>query len=118
MVSKGPGGGPCKLSPVQVRGLVAVLEAGPAAWGWDEDQCWTLARIAALIGERFGVCYTLAGVACLLHRRGFSVQVPMRRAAPGGRGSAETNSRARARPTGVIGSPPKPKEPGAQATGC
>src|SRR6266516_5222159 len=40
LASKGPGGGPCKLSPAQVRELEAVLEAGPAAWGWD-DQCWT-----------------------------------------------------------------------------
>ena len=28
--------------------LETVVEAGPAAWGWDEDQCWTLARIAGL----------------------------------------------------------------------
>jgi transposase len=31
LMSKGPGGGPCKLSAVQVRELEAVLEAGPAA---------------------------------------------------------------------------------------
>jgi hypothetical protein len=39
------------------------LDAGPAVHGWDEDQCWTLARVAALIGEWFGVSYTLGGVA-------------------------------------------------------
>jgi transposase len=49
LLSKGPGGGPCKLSAAQVRELVAVLEAGPAAWGWEEDQCWTLARIAGVV---------------------------------------------------------------------
>jgi transposase len=81
LVSKGPGGGPCKLSPVQVRGLVAVLEAGPAAWGWDEDQCWTLARIAEVVRRRFGVEYTPAGLDLLLHRAGWSVQVPARQAA-------------------------------------
>ena len=27
----------------------AVLEAGPAVWGRDEDQCWTLARIAEVV---------------------------------------------------------------------
>src|SRR5439155_899020 len=81
LVSKGAGGDGCKLTDEQVAELEALLDAGPAGYGWDEDQCWTLARIAALIGERFGVCYTLAGVACLLHRRGFSVQVPTRRAA-------------------------------------
>jgi hypothetical protein len=57
-----------------------VLDAGPAAWGW-EDQCWTLARIGELVRERFGVEYTLAGMDVLLHRIGWSVQVPARRAA-------------------------------------
>src|SRR6516165_6838336 len=73
LVSKGPGGGPCKLSPAQVRELEAVLEAGPAVWGWDEDQCWTLARIAEVVRRRFGVTYTLAGLDLLLHRIGWSV---------------------------------------------
>jgi transposase len=81
LVSKGPGGGPSKLSPAQVRELAAVLEAGPAVWGWDEDQCWTLARIAEVVRRRFGVTYTLAGLDVLLHRIGWSVQVPARQAA-------------------------------------
>ena len=81
LMSRGPGGGPCKLSPSHLRELEAVLEAGPAAWGRDEDQCWTLARIAEQCWRRFGVEYTLAGVAVLLHRIGWSVQVPARRAA-------------------------------------
>jgi transposase len=81
LLSKGPGGGPCKLAPEQVRELEAVLEAGPAAWGWDEDQCWTLARIAEVVRRRFGVEYTLAGLDLLLHRIGWSVQVPARQAA-------------------------------------
>lgn len=80
LLSKGPGGGPCKLSAAQVRELEAVLDAGPAAWGWD-DQCWTLARIAAVVLRRFGVGYTLAGLDLLLHRIGWSVQVPARQAA-------------------------------------
>jgi transposase len=58
-----------------------VLDAGPAVSGWDEDQCWTLARIAELVWRRFGVEYTLAGMDLLLHRLGWSVQVPARRAA-------------------------------------
>jgi len=49
LASKGPGGGPCKPSPAQVCELEAVLEAGPAAWGWVEEQCWTLARIAEVV---------------------------------------------------------------------
>src|SRR5262245_24006508 len=80
LASKGPGGGPCKLSPAQVRELEAVLEAGPAAQGW-EDQCWTLARIAEVVWRLFTVSYTLAGLDLLLHRIGWSVQVPARRAA-------------------------------------
>jgi transposase len=80
LLSKGPGGGQCKLSPAQMRELEAVLEVGPAAWGWDEDQCWTLARIAEVVRRRFGVEYTLAGLDLLLHRIGWSVQVPARQA--------------------------------------
>jgi transposase len=49
--------------------------------GAGEDQCWTLARIAELVRRRFGVRYTLAGLDLLLHRMGWSVQVPARRAA-------------------------------------
>src|SRR2546429_719419 len=81
LLSEGPGGGPCKLTPAQVRELETVLEAGPAVWGWDEDQCWTLARIAEVVRRRFKVEYTLAGLDLLLHRAGWSVQVPSRQAA-------------------------------------
>ncbi|HEY4466117.1 MAG TPA: winged helix-turn-helix domain-containing protein [Streptosporangiaceae bacterium] len=81
LASKGPGGARCKLTPARLRELQAVLDAGPAAWGWDEDQCWTLARIAELVRCRFGVDYTLAGLDLLLHRIGWSVQVPARQAA-------------------------------------
>jgi transposase len=81
LVSKGPAGGGCRLTDVQLAQLEVELDAGPAVHGWDADQCWTLARIAALIRERFGVGYTLAGVDYLLHRLGWSVQVPTRRAA-------------------------------------
>jgi putative transposase len=80
LVSKGPGGARCRLSPAQLDELQALLSAGPAAWGW-ADQCWTLARIAEVAHERFGVDYTLAGLDLLLHRLGWSVQVPARRAA-------------------------------------
>jgi transposase len=81
LASKGAGGAKCKLSAAQLAELEAVLEAGPAVAGWDEDQCWTLARIAEVIRARFTVDYTLAGVDLLLHRIGWSVQVPARRAA-------------------------------------
>src|SRR3954449_8365645 len=80
LASKGAGGARCRLGPGQLDELQVLLDAGPAAWGW-VDQCWTLARIAAVVRERFGVDYTLPGVDLLLHRLGWSVQVPARRAA-------------------------------------
>jgi hypothetical protein len=39
MRKSGPGGARCKLTATHLRELEAVLDAGPAAWGWDEDQC-------------------------------------------------------------------------------
>jgi transposase len=80
LASKGAGGAQCKLSPAQLGELEAVLDAGPGACGY-LDQCWTLARIADQAWQRFGVEYTLAGMDVLLHRLGWSVQVPARRAA-------------------------------------
>jgi len=81
LATKGAGGAKCRLSPVQLAELEAALDAGPAACGWDEDQCWTLARISDLVRRRFRADYTLAGMDVLLHRIGWSVQVPARRAA-------------------------------------
>jgi transposase len=80
LASKGAGGNPCKLDEEQVEQLRAALEAGPAAYGWELDQRWTLARVAALVLRLFGVSYTLRGVSFLLHRLGFSPQVPAHRA--------------------------------------
>jgi putative transposase len=80
LASKGASGAKCKLTPAQLAELDAVLEAGPTACGY-ADQCWTLARIADLVWQRFGAGYTLAGMDVLLHRIGWSVQVPARRAA-------------------------------------
>src|SRR5258707_15434520 len=83
--SKGAGGAGCKLTAAQLRELQTVLDAGPAAWGWDEDQCWTLARITEVARRRLGAEYTLAGLGLLLHRLGWSVPGPAPRAAePGG----------------------------------
>src|SRR6516165_11361359 len=80
LASKDAGGAQYKLSPAQVAELEAVLDAGPAAAGY-ADQCWTLARVADQVWRRFGVEYTLAGMDVLLHRVGWTVQVPARRAA-------------------------------------
>jgi Transposase and inactivated derivatives len=77
-----PRGGRGEVQAVRGAGRRAGggLDAGPAAAGY-LDQCWTLARVADQVWRRFGVEYTLAGTAVLLHRIGWSVQVPARRAA-------------------------------------
>jgi transposase len=79
LMSNGAGGAVSKLDEDQRGRLEQILDDGPAASGW-EDQCWTLARIATVIAEQFGVSYTLGGVHALLHRWGWSVQRPTRRA--------------------------------------
>ncbi|MFF2520154.1 winged helix-turn-helix domain-containing protein [Streptomyces sp. NPDC058086] len=79
LVSKGPGGARCRLDASQLRLPQSVLDVGPAAAGWG-DQCWTLVRIVEVVRRRFGVEYTLAGLDLLLHRIGWSVQVPSRKA--------------------------------------
>ena len=81
LASGGPGGAECRLSGRQLARLRAVLDLGPAAYGWDEDQRWRLARVTALIARLFHVRYTLRGTSYLLHRAGFSPQVPVHRAA-------------------------------------
>ena len=80
LASNGAGGATCTLTTAQVAGLEEVLDAGPAACGYT-DQCWTLARVAEQVWRRFGVEYTRAGMDVLLHRIGWTVQVPARRAA-------------------------------------
>jgi transposase len=80
LASSGPGGTVCRLSPDQLVRLQAELDLGPAAHGWASDQRWTLARVATLIGRLFHVSYTLRGVSYLLHRIGYTPQVPKHRA--------------------------------------
>jgi putative transposase len=79
LASKGPSGTDCRLTGEQLDQLAAFLQEGPAAYGYVEDQRWTLARVADLIAVRFRVRYTLRGVSLLLHRMGFSPQVPAHR---------------------------------------
>lgn len=79
LASAGPGGSDCKLTADQQKQLAGLLDDGPVVQGWD-DARWTLARVAELIERRFEVSYTLRGVSYLLHRMGYSQQVPTRRA--------------------------------------
>lgn len=81
LASKGiPGPAPA-LSPELVGKLIAKLEQGPAAAGWDEDQRWTLARVQTLIGRMFHRTLAISTVAEVLHRAGYSPQQPIARAA-------------------------------------
>ena len=57
-----------------------MLDADPAACGY-ADQCRPRGRSADQVWRRLEVEYTLAGLDLLLHRLGWSVQVPARRAA-------------------------------------
>ena len=84
LVSKGSGGTACSLSDGQPQQLAAELDGGPAVHGFGPDQRWTLARIAELIERLFGVRYTLRGTSYLLHRIGFTPQMPVPRAAERG----------------------------------
>lgn len=82
LVSKGHGGQQPYLTDEQVAQLTAVLDQGPAARGYEDDQRWTLARIRGLIHEMFRVWYKdVSTVARLLDRAGYSWQAPTRRAA-------------------------------------
>ncbi|MFE9804347.1 winged helix-turn-helix domain-containing protein [Streptomyces goshikiensis] len=76
------GGGPAsrpKLSDVLFAVLEEELAKGPVAHGWP-DQRWTLARTKTLIGRRFHKSMTVSGISQMLRRRGWSHQVPARRA--------------------------------------
>nr|WP_230885599.1 winged helix-turn-helix domain-containing protein [Streptomyces spinoverrucosus] len=94
---------PAGRCPVQAERLQAELEAGPAVHGWVEDQRWTLTRVAELIRRLFGYRYTPRGVSYLLHRLGWSPQVPAHRAVERGEQAVglwrtEQWSRVRGRP--------------------
>jgi transposase len=80
LTSKGSPGSRCRLDEPQLHELGQVLDEGPAAHGFTEDQRWTLARVADLIARRFRIRYTLRGAANVMYRLGWSVQVPKHRA--------------------------------------
>jgi transposase len=78
----------CRLDEEQLARLDAELERGAVVHGW-ADQRWTLARVRELIVRLFGVGYTIPGVWLLLRRRGWSCQLPARRAVERGDGAVE-----------------------------
>ena len=78
--SKGTSGASSKLSDEQVGRLQERLEAGPAAAGYVEDQRWTLPRVVKLIATMCHVRYSIKGASLLLHRMGWTPQMPSHRA--------------------------------------
>jgi transposase len=109
--SKGQPGYPPLLDEQQRADLVEVLNAGPKASGFDGG--WTLARVATVVRRRFGVRYRYpSAVANLLHRLGFTVQKPARRAVERDQ-QAITNWRTHT--WAHLVEPPKPAEPGSAA---
>ena len=81
LASRGPGGAVSGGARRSWPGCGRRWTAARPPGGWGEDQRWTLARVTTLIGRLFHVRYTLRGTSYLLHRIGYSPQVPVHRAA-------------------------------------
>jgi transposase len=79
--SGGPSGVASWMKPVWRGWLARALEQGPAAHGWTEDQRWTLARVSVLVARRFPVRFSRPQLSRILRQMGFSVRVPVYRAA-------------------------------------
>jgi transposase len=74
-----PPGAPRRLSAEQLARLPALLQRGPAAYGF-RGELWTRTRIAAVIRLEFGVSYHPRHVGRLLDAIRWSPQKPARRA--------------------------------------
>ena len=71
-----PAPGPaCRLTDQQCAQLLRLLAQGATAYGFP-NELWTLKRIAAVIQVEFGIRYHPSHVWKLLHRLGWSCQVP------------------------------------------
>jgi transposase len=72
-------GAPPRLGQEQLAQLEQALLDGPAACGY-QTELWTLARIALLIKQRFGVSYHPSHVFRILQAMNWSCQKPTRQA--------------------------------------
>jgi transposase len=68
-----------RLTAVQQRQLVAALDRGPQAWGFDRSG-WSCALVRDVIERLFGVQFHVDYVGTLLHQLGWSPQKPQHRA--------------------------------------
>jgi transposase len=73
-------GSEARLTDAQHQQLIALVEAGPMAAGY-QTGVWTGPMIGELIRRRFGVSYHNHHIPRLLHKLGFSVQRPRKRQA-------------------------------------
>lgn len=78
LITSSPPGAAPKLTDEQRQQLVAIVEAGPLAAGY-QSGVWTGPMIGDLIERRFGVRYHKHNVPRLLHELRFSVQRPRTR---------------------------------------
>jgi transposase len=72
-------GGTSRLTAGQRKRLIRMLLQGPRKHGYGTE-LWTLARMAELIGVKFGVEYHPSAVWHILRAMGWSCQKPERRA--------------------------------------
>lgn len=72
-------GRPRKLTPRQEATLLTLLAQGALAHGFGTD-LWTQPRVRTLVHRQFGVTYHHDSIGRMLHRLGWSVQKPERRA--------------------------------------
>lgn len=79
LIAKPHPGRPSRLTVEQKEGLKATLLLGPRVAGFTTD-LWTLARVAQVIENRFGVKYHPGHVWRILREMGWSPQKPERRA--------------------------------------
>ena len=72
-------GVPSKLTPAQKQALVPLLTQGAEAHGYAGD-VWTLARVAHVVEQHFGVHYHPSTMSDLLRELGWTWQQPRTRA--------------------------------------
>lgn len=76
----GRAGRKSRLQPLDRIQLAADLQSGPEKTLGHATALWTLPRVVALIGKRFGHPYSTAQASRLLRQMGWSCQKPARRA--------------------------------------
>lgn len=76
----GRAGRKARLQPLDRVHLAADLHSGPEKTLGQATALWTLPRVVALIGKRFGHRYSTAQASRLLRQMGWSCQKPARRA--------------------------------------